>query len=116
MIVLLSLATVAVIYHHNAIEATYDKGNKKGYVQGYNKGHGKGYVEGYDEGYDKGYRYYEEIKDEYNFYHKSAVIVTTTGKKYHKYDCYHIEGRNFYIYNIENARAKGYAPCLDCFE
>lgn len=55
-----------------------------------------------------------EIKDEYFFYHNSAVIVSSPGgTKYHKYGCYHL-GERFYIYNIENARAKGYTACADC--
>ena len=109
---LLSIVPVAINYHHNAIDVAYDEG----YDEGYNKGHSKGYVEGHGDGYDRGYAIYEEIKDEYEFYHDYAVIVTKTGKRYHRYDCYHINNRNFYIYNISNAEAKGYTPCLDCFD
>ena len=57
----------------------------------------------------------EKIYDEYEFYHKYAVITTTTGYRYHKYDCYHLNNDNgFYIFNIENAAHQGYTPCLDC--
>lgn len=57
----------------------------------------------------------EMISDEYEFYHKYAVITTTTGYRYHKYGCYHLNNDNgFYIFNIENATYQGYTPCLDC--
>lgn len=56
----------------------------------------------------------EMISDEYEFYHKYAVITTTTGYRYHKYDCYHLNYNSFYIYNISNAASQGYTPCLDC--
>lgn len=55
------------------------------------------------------------IEDEYAFYHDHAVVVTTTGEKYHRYDCYHIADRSFFIYNTEYAEWRGYEPCLDCF-
>lgn len=56
----------------------------------------------------------ETMSEELSFWQESAVIVTTEGKKYHHYGCGHIEGRDYYIYNIENAEAMGYTPCLDC--
>lgn len=52
--------------------------------------------------------------DEYVFWHKYAVIVTSTGSKYHTYGCSHVQGRTFWIYNIDAAKSKGYSPCLDC--
>ena len=56
----------------------------------------------------------ERNSEELEFWQESAVIVTTDGKKYHHYGCGHIEGRDYYIYNIEKAEAMGYTPCLDC--
>lgn len=112
IILLVSLSVIAVVYHNNAIEDAYEEGRNSGY----SKGHTKGYNKGYDVGYDEGYAYYEAIKNEYNFFHKYAVTVTETGKRYHRYNCYHIKNRGFYIYNIENAEAKGYTPCLDCYD
>lgn len=108
IILLLSLTASAVIYHLYAIDSAY--------ADGYDIGKIKGYSEGYDKGFDKGYGQYKEIKDEYNFYHKNAVIVTTSGSKYHRHGCYHIKKRSGYIFNIENAKYKGYTPCLDCFD
>lgn len=108
IVLLLSLVAGAVVYHFNAIEDAYNEGNSTGYSTGYSKGH--------KIGYDKGYAYYKDIKDEYEFYHEYAVRVTTTGKKYHRYDCYHAKDRSFYIYNISTAEAKGYTPCLDCYD
>lgn len=55
------------------------------------------------------------MEDEYEFYHNYAVIVTESGTKYHRYGCYHIENKSFYIYNIENAKSHGYTACKDCF-
>jgi hypothetical protein len=108
VILLSSLVAGAVIYHFNAIEKAYADGNSWGQHIGYKQGQ--------KAGYDKGYAYYEKIKDEYEFYHEYAVRVTTTGKKYHRYDCYHAKDKSFYIYNISTAEAKGYTPCLDCYD
>lgn len=59
---------------------------------------------------------YSAIEDEYNFYHRHAVIVTSrAGKKYHKYGCPYIEDKSFYIFNIEAAKAKGYVHCSYCY-
>lgn len=57
---------------------------------------------------------YNSIYDEYRFYHKHAVITTSEGYRYHRYGCYHLYDRSFSIFNIENAKYQGYAPCLDC--
>lgn len=64
---------------------------------------------------------YKELSDrnlsnigELLFWENNAVIVTTTGGSYHRYDCPHIADRPFYIYNVATANAKGYSPCLDC--
>lgn len=51
-----------------------------------------------------------------DWYKENAVCVTETGSKYHLADCYHISGRNFYIYNVENAEYQGYEPCSDCYK
>lgn len=53
------------------------------------------------------------ISEEYDFYHSSAVIVTEQGSQYHTYGCYHWD-YPIMIYNVENAQAQGYTPCLDC--
>ena len=56
----------------------------------------------------------DAMSEELEFWRDSAVIVTLAGEKYHTYDCYHIDGRRYFIYNIELAKTKGYQPCLDC--
>ena len=56
----------------------------------------------------------ESNSEELDFWQQYAVIVTREGKKYHHYGCGHIEGRDFYILNIDEAEAEGYTPCLDC--
>lgn len=45
----------------------------------------------------------------------NAVFVTTTGSKYHRYDCHYLDGSNFWIYNVELAEYKGYEPCSQCW-
>ena len=88
-----------------------------GFNDGYSAGQSVGYESGYDDGFDDGYiDGYGEIEDELYFWRNSAVIVSTTGEKYHTYGCYHIDGRRYWIYNIELAQAKGYAACLDCID
>jgi hypothetical protein len=123
-IIILAVLTLSSGYSFGT-EAGYDEGYHAGYDEGYDAGYDEGYEEGYDAayytGYDVGYSdgesyVYGEIGDEYRFLHKYAVVVTTAGKKYHHYGCYHIEDRQFYIYNIAAAEAKGYTPCLDCIE
>ena len=94
-------------------QADYDAAVSDAWQEGCDVGKDVGYDEGYDEGYDDGLL---EHRPERVFFRNYACIVTTSGSKYHHYGCYHIEGRSFYIYNIELAKSKGYTPCLDCWE
>lgn len=56
-----------------------------------------------------------KYQSELSFWNGSAVICTTTGTKYHHYGCEHLKDvKSIYIYNVENAKAQGYTPCLDC--
>lgn len=48
------------------------------------------------------------------FWESNAVIVTKSGEKYHTYWCQYIEGKDFTIYNVENAIRRGYEPCSVC--
>ena len=106
-VIALCIAVLLLIsYHDNEITNSY----KIGYSNGYNDGES----DGYNDGHSDGYRYYQKIKDEYEFHHNFAVIVTETGKKYHRYGCHHINYSSFWIYNIAQAESKGYTPCLDC--
>lgn len=105
-----------------AYKSGYDDGYREAemihetdYSDGYDDGFDCGYDSGYDDGYSEGYSDgYSENEEEVNFWREYAVIVTSTGKKYHTYDCYHIDGRRFQILNIASAKARGYAACLDC--
>lgn len=56
---------------------------------------------------------YFSIRDEYDFYHSKAVIVTESGSRYHTYSCYHWD-YPIWIYNKEAAISEGYTPCKDC--
>ncbi len=56
---------------------------------------------------------YFSIRDEYDFYHSKAVIVTESGSRYHTYSCYHWD-YPIWIYNKEAAASEGYTPCKDC--
>lgn len=88
---------------------SYERGHKDGYHSGYDDGRGVGYNCGYLEGYNK-------ISEEYEFFHSHAGIVVRNSKRYHRYGCYHIDGKDFRIYNIEAAKGEGYTPCADCFK
>ena len=92
-----------------------------GYNSGYGNGHKEGYYSGYNDGRDVGYNCgylagYNKISDEYEFFHNYAGIVVENGKRYHRYGCYHISGKRFWIYNIAAAEDAGYTPCSDCFK
>ena len=43
------------------------------------------------------------------------VVVTKSGKKYHKTDCYHVVGSDVAELTIAEAEDAGYEPCKDCF-
>lgn len=88
------------------------------------------YTEGYDVGYEEGHlagvrsqspvitaanQRLADIRPEYKFFHDNAVICTTQGYRYHRYDCPHLKDTPYYIFNIEYAEAMGYSPCLDCW-
>ena len=102
-------------------EALRDEISEDGYREGYGVGYEAGAAEGsdavYQEGYNDGYSdgkwlYYWEVW----FFRNNACIVTTGGEKYHHYGCYHLGDSSYWIYNVELAEAKGYTPCLDCWE
>lgn len=43
------------------------------------------------------------------------VVVTKTGEKYHKPNCYHVIGSDVIELTIDEAQNAGYEPCKDCF-
>ena len=43
------------------------------------------------------------------------VVITKSGKKYHKPDCYHVVGSDVAELTIAEAEDAGYEPCKDCF-
>lgn len=55
-----------------------------------------------------------DMSRELSFWRRYAVIVKRTGEKYHTYGCQYVEGREFWIYNIEAAEGMGYEPCSVC--
>lgn len=44
------------------------------------------------------------------------VVVTKTGEKYHKPNCYHVIGSEVIELTISEAQNAGYEPCKDCFQ
>lgn len=55
-----------------------------------------------------------EETQELAFWWRYAVIVTREGEKYHTYGCQYIQGREFWIYNVDAAIDMGYEPCSVC--
>ncbi len=97
------------------------EGYQEGYAEGVNDGGAAGYDSGYSDGTEAGYKngyaegkllYYYEL----SFFRRGACIVTEEGYRYHHYGCPHIDGHDFWIYNVELAEVKGYTPCLDCWK
>ncbi len=102
-------------YHDRYLEG-YADAEAAAYENGYNAGCEDGYSTGYSEGDADGRSailslYYKELR----FFRNGACIVTGEGYRYHHYGCYHIAGREYWIYNTELAEYKGYSPCLDCW-
>lgn len=139
-----SCGIVGYFCYSTGYKSGYGVGNESGYESGhkagYDEGHNKGYTDA-ESTYSKtidGLRneiveyedktahlqerlgiledIYDERNDAWRFYTNYAVIVTTTGRKYHHYGCPHLDGRDFYIFNIDNAEYQGYTPCLDCWD
>lgn len=57
---------------------------------------------------------YKAQQQEYIFWHRNAVIVTTGGEKYHQFDCQYVKGHEFRIYDRSTAEARGYERCSVC--
>lgn len=65
--------------------------------------------------------HYEDAKEQVESYRNKAayldrnvVFTTDTGEKYHKYDCWHLNGNHKNMWSIYNAERAGYEECLDC--
>ncbi len=73
------------------------------------------YLSSYKEAYNAVSNTRDKMQIELNFWNNNAVICTTEGNKYHHYGCGHLVGvKSGYIFSINEAERKGYAPCLDC--
>lgn len=91
------------------IEEAAQSAREEGWAAGYGEGRAAGYGDGYTDG--------EALHAaEVYFFRHGACIVTTAGERYHHWGCYHIGDSSYWIYNVELAEAKGYTPCLDCWE
>lgn len=119
---LLSFVVVRIVSDN--CQRYYNEGRSAGYDEGFSAGEAAGREDGYNSRNAEVSQLkvrtknlendYNRIYDEYLFYSRSAVIVTTAGEKYHRFGCYHIAGSPFNIFNTEAAKARGYTPCLDC--
>ncbi len=61
--------------------------------------------------------YLEELilaREEIAFWDSNVVICTQSGEKYHKYGCSHLVDRDYFVCTAEEAKRRGYLPCLDC--
>ena len=107
------------------LEVQYHDGYEEGYIDAESTAYESGYDAGCEDGYSTGYAdgdadgrsaalsaYYKELR----FFRNGACIVTEEGYRYHHYGCYHLVGREYWIYNTELAEYKGYSPCLDCWD
>ena len=99
------------------LEEQYHDRYEEGYDEGYDAGRDDAYSTGYEDGEtDCRSAIVSAYSGEFCFFRNYACIVTEKGSRYHHYGCYHILGREYYIYNIELAEYKGYTPCLDCWD
>ncbi len=57
---------------------------------------------------------YFSVLDKARFLDNHIAIVTNGGEKYHRYDCQYVKGKNFFAYNSEAAKSRGYTPCSVC--
>lgn len=55
-----------------------------------------------------------DIREEVSFWEGRFVFVSTSGERYHKYGCSHIEERKCVILEFDEARVLNYKPCNDC--
>lgn len=55
-------------------------------------------------------------KSKIDFFDNHVVFVTSTGEKYHKYDCHYFQDSktSFWAYNTEAAKSLGYKACSEC--
>ncbi len=56
-----------------------------------------------------------EKDDDLDFYHKYAVIVNDSSKKYHLHGCSDLGDSSFRIYNVSQAKNLGYSECSKCY-
>ena len=61
---------------------------------------------------------YDNISDEYNFYHSYAVVCPDDGSGlYHQYSCSKLDDSNgVWIYNTKAAESRGFEPCPNCIK
>lgn len=57
-----------------------------------------------------------EWKGEFNDLARRIGFVLETGEKYHCVDCYMLEGKSYWIYNVEACEGMGYEPCKHCWQ
>lgn len=115
--VLLALRCGSASAEVDGLQAQLEEQYRDRYEEGYADAESTAYESGYADGDAAGRSavlstYYNELR----FFRNGACIVTEEGYRYHHYGCYHIAGREYWIYNTELAEYKGYSPCIDCWE
>lgn len=58
---------------------------------------------------------YSTLSPPSSFTAEEVVYITPTGKRYHRYNCYHIKDSDVKSISITEASNLGYTPCKDCF-
>lgn len=113
IMVIVSLITIYIaIYNRSMSKEYYETGFQAGAAQAEEE-----WKENYDEmkaSRDNYRNKFNNVVDELSFWGNYAVIVTETGEKYHTYGCQYVEGRSFWIYNVDAAISRGYEPCSVC--
>ena len=105
-------------------EEEYISAKDTAYEDGYNDGHKDGYEEGKTDGYEDGFIIGRKSSSNSNTpettsssYSPTTVFVTPSGSKYHRFDCFYLDGAAYTISydSPEQAESAGYGSCSRCF-
>ena len=71
----------------------------------------------FENDFESRYGNYEDINEEYWFYHNEACCIENDGTAlYHRYSCPDFLAEYFWVLNTNRAEAEGYLPCPTCWD